>query len=220
MYLFYQIFANNHENAIISSMNNHEFDGQREGEKLLFTFRRHPIAMRKGFYGFLIIFAISSLIGLGGFAITNNADFQWVILAGVFLGLLFFFYQWIGWFFSIFIITNDRVRQIKQKGLFNRSVIDVSLENVQNVSYNVPGVSGSMFGYGTIVLQTQVGDLVLRMVPKTAKIYNQMSDAVHSAVKNSRKIHDDDKENHDEIREKLPENSDSYDIIFDDEKDD
>jgi hypothetical protein len=47
-----------------------------------------------------------------------------------------------------------------------------------------------------------------------------MSDAVHSAVKNSRKIHDDDKENHDEVREKLPENSDSYDIIFDDEKDD
>ena len=27
-----------------------QFDGQRDGEQLLFVFRRHIIAMRKGFY--------------------------------------------------------------------------------------------------------------------------------------------------------------------------
>lgn len=212
-------------------MNGKEFDGQRDGEKLLFTFRRHPIAMRKGFYGFLIIFAIFSGLALGGFALFMNPDFQWLILVGIIFGGIYFFYQWIGWFFSVFIVTNERVRQIKQKGLFNRSVIDVSLENVQNVSYNVPGLSGSLFGFGTIVLQTQVGDMVIRQVPKTGETYNKMSDAVHAAVKNSRKYSDDDevfreKNGDDEkyFREKpekkVADDGEKYDIIFDDEQDD
>lgn len=38
-----------------------EFDGQRDGEQLLFVFRRHPIAMRKGYYMLLIPFVISSV---------------------------------------------------------------------------------------------------------------------------------------------------------------
>ena len=31
-----------------------EFNGQRDGEELLFVFRRHIIAMRKGFYMLLV----------------------------------------------------------------------------------------------------------------------------------------------------------------------
>jgi len=41
-----------------------DFDGQREGEKVLFVFRRHIIAMRKGFYLFLGTFLIASLPAL------------------------------------------------------------------------------------------------------------------------------------------------------------
>jgi hypothetical protein len=37
------------------------FEGQREGEEVLFVFRRHIIAMRKGFYGLLIPFAVSAV---------------------------------------------------------------------------------------------------------------------------------------------------------------
>ena len=38
-----------------------DFEGQRPDEELLFVFRRHIIAMRKGFYLLLIPFALSSL---------------------------------------------------------------------------------------------------------------------------------------------------------------
>lgn len=37
------------------------FDGQREDEEVLFVFRRHIIAMRRGFYGLLIPFALGSI---------------------------------------------------------------------------------------------------------------------------------------------------------------
>jgi hypothetical protein len=38
-----------------------EFNGQRDDEEVLFVFRRHIIAMRKGFYMLLVPFALSSI---------------------------------------------------------------------------------------------------------------------------------------------------------------
>ena len=38
-----------------------DFEGQRPGEEVLFVFRRHIIAMRKGFYLLLIPLAITAI---------------------------------------------------------------------------------------------------------------------------------------------------------------
>ena len=83
-----------------------------------------------------------------------------------------------GWYFSIFIVTNQRLRQITQKGFFNRSVIDLGLSKIQNISYNVPGLSASMFGFGTLVIQTYVGDLYLDKIEHPAKIYNDITNVI------------------------------------------
>ena len=40
------------------------FNGQREGEELLFVFRRHIIAMRKGFYMLLLPLAVGARLGV------------------------------------------------------------------------------------------------------------------------------------------------------------
>ena len=50
------------------------FNGQRDGEELLFVFRRHIIAMRKGFYMLLLPLAVGAMMAraeafmAGGFA--------------------------------------------------------------------------------------------------------------------------------------------------------
>lgn len=152
-----------------------DFEGQQENEQVIFTFRRHPIAMRKGFYALLIPFLIVSLPVL---IWPENIDYLWVALGGLGIGMLLFFYHWIGWYFSVFIVTNLRLKQITQKGLFNRSVIDLGINKIQNISYNVPGFTASMLGYGTIVVQTYVGDLILDKLHHPSKIYNSLSEVV------------------------------------------
>lgn len=156
-----------------------EFDGQYDDEELMFMFRRHPIAMRKGFYMLLIPFvvaAIPSLIWPG------ELWALWVALGGLGLGLCLFFYHWVGWYFSLFIVTDQRLRQVSQKGFFGKSVIDLGISKIQNISYNVPGFSGAIFGFGTIVVQTYVGDLVLDKIHHPSKIYNQLQDAVRKST--------------------------------------
>lgn len=152
-----------------------QFPGQHDDEEVLFTFRRHPIAMRKGFYMLLIPFLVASLPVLFW---PDNIATLWVAFAGLGLGLLLFFYHWIGWYFTIFIVTNQRVRQVTQKGFFNRSVIDVGISKIQNISYNVPGFSASVFGFGNIVVQTYVGDMYLDRIHHPAIIFDKLLQAL------------------------------------------
>lgn len=152
-----------------------QFDGQHEGEEVLFVFRHHIIKMRKGFYMLFIPFFVASLPVL---IWPENINNLWIAFAGLALGVLLFFYHWMGWYFSIFIVTDQRLRQITQRGFFNKSVIDLGLSKIQNISYNIPGFSASVFRFGTLVVQTQVGDLYLDKIEHPEKIYSQLSKAI------------------------------------------
>lgn len=154
------------------------FDGQHDDEEVVLVFRRHPLAMRKGFYALLIPFVLASIPTL-----INPAEltFLYIALGGLGLGLLLFFYHWIGWYYSVFIVTDQRVRQVSQRGLFGVSVIDLDVSKIQNISYNIPGLSGELFGFGSIVIQTYVGDLVLDKLHHPDKIYNVLQDVVKRA---------------------------------------
>lgn len=164
------------------------FDGQREDEKVLFVFRRHIIAMRRGFYGLLIPFALASIPYL---LMSDSFWLLWVALGGFVLGLLIFFYHWIGWYYSIFIVTNQRIQQTSQTGIFGKSVIDLSLSKIQNISYNIPGFTGELFRFGTIVIQTYVGDLIIDRVEYPERTYNKLQQAVYE---NGGKEHMQDEE--------------------------
>ena len=156
-----------------------DFEGQREGEKLLFIFRRHMIAMRKGFYMLaipLIITAIPPLVW------QNNLELFLLPVAGFFIGLILFLYHFILWYFTIYIVTDQRIRQVTQRGFFGKDVIELKLSKVQNISYNIPGFSGEIFKFGTIVIQTFVGDLVIHQVEKPDEIYNKLQDAVNNVA--------------------------------------
>jgi uncharacterized membrane protein YdbT with pleckstrin-like domain len=156
-----------------------DFVGQREGEKLLFVFRRHMIAMRKGFYMLvipIIITAIPPLIW------QYNLELFLLPIAGLIVGLVFFFYHFILWYFTVYVVTDQRIRQITQNGLFGKDVVELRLSKIQNISYNIPGFSGEIFKYGTIVIQTFVGDLVIRNVEHPDRIYNKLQDAVSNAI--------------------------------------
>jgi len=156
-----------------------DFEGQRPGEEVRFIFRRHIIAMRKGFYLLLIPFALSSLPVL---IWQDSIELLLSPLIGFSVGLLLFFYHWMMWYFTVYIVTNERIRQVTQRGFFGKDVVELRLSKIQNISYNIPGFSGEIFGFGTIVIQTFVGDLVIRHVEHPDKTYNKLQDAVNSAI--------------------------------------
>ena len=156
-----------------------DFEGQRPGEKVLFVFRRHIIAMRKGFYLLLIPLVITSIPPL---IWQSNLELFLLPVGGLALGIILFLYHYIMWYFTIYLVTNQRIRQVTQKGIFGKDVVELRLSKIQNISYNIPGFTGEILGFGTIVIQTFVGDLVIRNVEHPEKTYNKLQNAVANAV--------------------------------------
>lgn len=157
-----------------------EFEGQRSDEQLLFVFRRHIISMRKGFYLLMIPVVVTSIPPL---IWQSNLELFLLPIGGLLIGLILFFYHFILWYFTVYIVTDQRIRQVTQKGLFGKDVIELRLSKIQNISYNIPGFTGEIFKFGTIVIQTFVGDLVIHQVEHPNEIYNKLQDAVNNAVK-------------------------------------
>jgi uncharacterized membrane protein YdbT with pleckstrin-like domain len=145
------------------------FADQFDGEEVLFVFHKHPIVMRKG----LVFGLLGPLIGILPAAFKPDLGFGIFfggLIAGCLLGLLIFAPSWISWHFSVFIVTDQRFIQITQKGLFHRSVADLALAQIQSVNYEVKGLQETMLGFGTIKMQTYVGDMVIHDVHHPAKI--------------------------------------------------
>ncbi len=156
-----------------------EFEGQRDDEAVLFVFRRHIIAMRKGFYSLLIPFALTSIPPL---IWQDKIELFLLPVAGLAVGLILFGYYFLMWYFTIYIVTTERIRQVTQHGFFGKDVVELRLAKIQNISYNIPGFSGEVFKFGTIVIQTLVGDLVIKNVEHPSEIYNKLQNAVHDAT--------------------------------------
>ncbi len=151
------------------------FSGQRDGEEFIFMFRRHIISMRKGFYGLLLIFALSCVPTF----IFLTYDMLLIALAGFVLGLIFFMYHFMIWYFSIYIVSDQRIRQISQEGLFKKNVIDLPLNKIQSVNYIIPGFWADVFKFGVLNVQTIVGDLIIKNVEKPEETYDRLQDALN-----------------------------------------
>lgn len=156
-----------------------DFEGQRDDEQLLFVFRRHPIAMRKAYYLLLIPLVIGCIPPL---IWQTNLVLFLLPIVGLVIGIMLFSYHFIMWYFTIYIVTDQRIRQITQKGFFGKDVVELRLSKIQNISYNIPGFSGEVLGFGTIVIQTIVGDLIIHKVGHPNETYNKLQDAVATAT--------------------------------------
>lgn len=147
------------------------FDGQHDDEEVIISFHQHPIVMRKGLLALLIILLISMIPTL---IWPEKLWMLWIVLGGFLLGLLALFHSWIGWYFSVFIVTDQRFIKTKQVGLFKRSVVDLGLGKILSINYQVEGIEQTALGFGTIVMQTYVGDLVLNNIYHPAKTHAKL----------------------------------------------
>src|SRR5690606_33232090 len=86
------------------------------------------------------------------------------LLASLVLSIIIFLPSWIMWFYSYFLVTDQRFIQISRKGLFNKTVVDMNLNQIQSMNYQVAGFVATTLGFGTIMIQTYMGDLVIHEV--------------------------------------------------------
>lgn len=146
------------------------FKDQFDDEDTLLVFRKHPIVMRKG----LILASFGLLLGMIPALIEPTYGWFFGGLGGGFiLAAILMFPWWVRWYFSVYIMTDKRFIQ-QTRSLLQVNVVDIGLEQIQMINYQIAGLEQTMLHFGTIVVQTYVGDLVINNVHHPEKVQKEM----------------------------------------------
>lgn len=143
-------------------LNLEKLPGLLPDEKLIRLYRRHPVTLFGLYMGIAITFIIPLsayfLIRgmLGNFFETEAGLTLFVLFVSVFLlfALLFMFQQFLDHWLDVWILTNRRIINIEQTGLFTRVRAEVRLYRVQDVTSEIKGFMRHMFNYGMVFTQT------------------------------------------------------------------
>lgn len=93
---------------------------------------------------------------------------------------LFFFTQFLDYYLDVWLVTNDRIVNIEQMGLFARTVSELDLYRIQDVTSEVNGFLPTMFNFGNVYIQTagQHERFVFRQVPDPHGVRKNIVDLV------------------------------------------
>lgn len=152
------------------------FPGQHEGEIVELVFRRYPIVLRKTILLGLMIILIG-ILPLWRWPLSN-----WTLKTALIVAILvlaYWLHAVVCWYYSIFIVTNQRIIEVQQKGFFNRKVREFGLDKIQNVNYHIKGIQATLFNFGNINVQTYVGDMVMDTIHRPVQTHQKIIEVVH-----------------------------------------
>jgi membrane protein YdbS with pleckstrin-like domain len=124
--------------------------------------RQHPIFLLRDLALFTVLAAVPVgivfiLQTVKATLLTDPISLPIVAVAGAIYYLaiwLFFFSMVIDYYLDIWVVTNDRLIAVQQQGLFSRTISEMDLWLVQDVTSEVKGISATIFGYGALSLET------------------------------------------------------------------
>ncbi len=186
----------------------YHFQGQHENERVLKIIHRHwfnilmhlfvILFLSIALVGSLALFSVSFPDALGDQGARFIAFLENTLL--IFLWL-YGFLVWIDYFFDVWIITDERIVNIEQKGLFTRSISELQFSRVQDVTSSVNGFISTMLNFGDVYVQTAAEEkrFVFRQVADPFAIKDEIMSLSRGALS------DDVKTVAHAFREKTPE---------------
>lgn len=168
------------------------FPNKRENEVVLMFLRRHWIVLAKlmvmsvamCFMPVIIYFAILNYTTMWDSASFNGI---FILLASAFylFVLLFTFSNFIDYYLDVWIVTDMRVVNIEQRGLFARTISENDLAKVQDVTSDVKGLVATFLKYGDVFIQTAAEKerFVFKQVPNPDEIARKISNLAQGVQK-------------------------------------
>jgi len=164
---------------------------RQKGEKLVLFLRRHWLI----FLGYLVFYIFLAAIPFGIYYflkinyseyLTDQIIYPFLLLLASLYYLyilLFLYHAFLDYNLDVWIVTNKRIINIEQKGLFNREVAKHELSKIQDVTGMQKGVLQSIFKFGDVHIQTagEIQRFVFYQIPnpfKVVKIINHLLEEI------------------------------------------
>ena len=136
------------------------FPSQRSKEKVYLLLRRHWFTYAI-FLLITVLMAVPLVVALVYWFI-NPEIFEGVTTNFLIIGISAYslviigvlLYGFIDYYLDVYIVTNQRIVDIKQNGFFRREISELHLHQVQDVKARVKGAFPTLMHYGDIHIQT------------------------------------------------------------------
>ena len=130
-------------------------------ETIIAVFRKHWFVILFEVFGIaLIALAPLGLYLFGKIFLFDSLGPDVALVFGFFYVLflvvlwLVGFNLWMDYYLDKLIVTNERVIEIEQRGLFSREISSLHMENIQDVTIEVHGIIQTFFKLGDVHVQT------------------------------------------------------------------
>jgi membrane protein YdbS with pleckstrin-like domain len=135
---------------------------QRENEKVMMFMRRHWFAIVTIIIALILLTIIPIALGLFFADLVSDwlahdilGPITVIIASLYFLSIwLFAFLEFTDYYLDTWIVTNERIINIEQEGLFHRTASELDLAAVQDVTAEIRGILQTVFTYGNVFVQT------------------------------------------------------------------
>ncbi|MFH0814941.1 MAG: hypothetical protein V1902_02595 [Candidatus Falkowbacteria bacterium] len=138
----------------------HYFPNQKANEFIILFLRRHWIEVAKiivvtiGLCALPLVVYIATLSYISAISEVFAAIFTLGGSAFYLFVILYTFSSFIDYYLDVWIVTNQRIINIEQKGLFDRVISEKELGRMQDITSTVEGFCGTIFHYGNVQVQT------------------------------------------------------------------
>lgn len=156
-----------------------KFDGQNDTEDIILVLRAHPITQVYWIVNGFILIITFLLLNL---LLLNFLDYYQLFFFDVFGFAIILSYVWfnfLGWFFNVGMVTDERVIDIDFHSVLYKEVTIAMLKKIEDVTSKAGGFFSSLFDYGNVFIQTAgtEANIEFMNIPKpsqVAKIVNQL----------------------------------------------
>ncbi|MEK7659517.1 MAG: PH domain-containing protein [Patescibacteria group bacterium] len=157
------------------------FPSQKSYEKVELFLRRHWLILFFIYLGFGIL----TLLGLSGFYLAskffilkgNNLNLAVFLLSFYFLFIWYFLFKTLTDFYlDTWIVTDHRILDIHQLGLFKRNISELRLSKIQDVTVEIKGILSTFLNYGTVMIQTagEIPEFTFEQVPRPQQVKDKI----------------------------------------------
>ena len=154
-------------NFSIFTQSRNSFEGQLPDEKTLFVIRMHWFAIaQEGIVLFLMVIPIIAAL-FWAELLVGGVVLKFVTV----LASLLLLYWWYGVFFvasmyylNTWIVTDHRLIESRQLGLFRRNYTEINLAKIQDISVAVEGFFETMLSFGMLEVQSAAAEKKFKMI--------------------------------------------------------
>lgn len=148
-----------------------------DGEKILITIRKAPLSLWQQAMKLLVLLALSLLL----LYFSSNGYVFILTIALFLLAVIYALSVFTIWFYDVYIITNKRVVISEQRGLFHHENSEIDARDIADVGSIRKGLLATVFGHGTVRIETTAGKIILLMAVEDPDYISQSIHTLASA---------------------------------------